>query len=140
MAANFYFRGMIRPYLQGRNALDVTHQSPGFLECYLGSKRTRIRLRDFRLKVRQSAERALDGQDAEQFAGIFSQPAKAKIRLTQGKVQIDLHDGVPEQAAPMLWLGVVKDGESIPLTSVHWEVFRAVGKSRTGFAMLMPDE
>lgn len=136
MHISFYFRGQIKPYLQGHNALEVINQTPGFLECYLGSKRTRIRLRDFRPTVRDAAKRALDGQQTEQFARIFEQPARAKIRLAKGKVQIDLYDVCPKQEAPTLWLGVVRDGEMLPFAHANWEFFRPAGKARTGFAIL----
>lgn len=138
MTGIFYYRGQVRPYLQGNFALKVVHQQQGYLSCYLGSERSRIRLRDFRSQVYKAAQQVADGKSVETFAGVFGQPAQVKIRLERGKVRIDLYDD-PETVhkAPLLWLGVIKNDEPIPLTTTRWKIFRAISKTRTGFALLL---
>ncbi len=144
MSNDFHFEGEVNLYLQGEKALAVDEQNSGFLQCYLGSKYSCIRIRDFRYQPRFLAERTIFTKETLQFKDAFCQPAKAVIQLKKGNVQIDLHEpdlctDLSTNHKPILWLGVIDDGDSIPLRYVDWEIFRSIDDVRTGFAMLLPE-
>jgi hypothetical protein len=104
--STFYFRGKVNLYLQGKRALEVHQQTPGYNLYYLGSKRSRIRVKDFRRAVCTTAKIALQGQKDE-FGMAFSQSAMVKISCKRYKISIDIHDSPSSKNIPTLWLGVV---------------------------------
>lgn len=136
---SFYFKGHVRVYLQGMKALAVHTQSSNYFSYYLGSPRTHIKVRDFRKNTFSAARKAIQGEGVFEFAQDFNQAALAKIRLKKGQVKIDMHEGSADETDPILWLGVVNNGEEMPLTYFDWEIFRPVSATRTGFAMLLPE-
>jgi hypothetical protein len=133
----FSYQGFIRIHLQGQNALEVSQITPGFLSCYLGSKLTNIRIRDFRRVSCDAAERVLQGKEPSDFADAFNQSALARIQSRCGKVQIDIYDGKANQHDPLLWLATINDDQELPLVQANWEIFRSAGESRTSFAALV---
>lgn len=134
---SFYFRGAVSVYLQGKHALIIDNQMPGYLSYFLGSQYTNIKIRDFRREPTKAAQNAINGGKTDEFADVFSQPAMAKVRVSKGKIKIDMYDIKTKGQTPILWLGVVKDGESIPLAYVNWDVVKPFGKARNCFAALV---
>jgi hypothetical protein len=126
---NYYFKGNVRVYLQGLETLEIYLQSEGLYSYHLGSPRSKIRIRDFRRLSRDAACHALNGENIYEFADVFNQPALAKIREKNGKIRIDMHECTVDTPNPILWLGVVKDGNTIPLHIVRWEKFKAIEKN-----------
>lgn len=133
-----YYHGSVKLYLQGRKALEIRKQSPDHYSYYLGSKQSGIQVRDFRQDVCYAAQRAIEGDELNEFADIFNQPADVKINMNKEQIRIDICNNLEGDAVPTLWLGVVKDGDKLPLTYVDWEVYRALDNARTGFVALVP--
>ena len=86
MAENFFYHGSVNVFLQGQRALRVDEQNPGYLVCHLGSKDTRIRIRDFRPNPRRVANAIFRGEPTMPFKDLFCQPASAKIEHKRGRV------------------------------------------------------
>jgi hypothetical protein len=134
---SFYFRGNFNILLQGHKSLALHNIQPNMMAYYLGSKRSRICIRDFRQAARTAALQSLNGKNANQFAEYFGKPAKVKIYRTNNKIHIDLQECAAHQDET-LWLGVVRDGEPMPVFPINWEYFRQVNKTKTGFIALVP--
>ena len=136
---NFTFQGHVKVYLQGLNALEAINTTPDCQSYYLGSSHTGIKIRDYRRLPREAAKQALDGNEVYQcqFAQIFNQPGHARIHSLDGNVEIDIHEDELMEQAPTLWMGVVPDGASLSLAYVDWEILKAVGDNKTGFAALV---
>ena len=134
---SFYFRGNFNILLQGHKSLALHNIQPNMLAYYLGSKRSKIYIRDFRQAARNAALESLSGKTPDRFSESFGEPAKVKIYRTNSKIHIDLLECSADQDQT-LWLGVVRDGEPVPVFSVNWELFRQVSPTRSGFIALIP--
>ena len=119
--------------------LKLIDLTPGYFSCYLGSRLTNIKIRDFRHVSHEVVKRALKGDSILDFADAFNQPALAKIQSHKGKVQIDMYEGTAGTHDPLLWLAIVSDGQELPLVQTNWEIFHAAGQSHTGFVALVKD-
>lgn len=138
--ATTIFQGNTNVYLQGKNALEIAQKESDYFQYNIGSEISGISIRDYRVNAYQAAQKAICGDTDSNFEQTFNQAALARITVIDDKVNIDIHEGSEQECAPTLWLGVVDDGEELPLTYIDWEVFRIAGESRTGFVALLPSE
>lgn len=133
------YKGNVQIYLQGQNALiSVDSTSEGKITYFVGSRNSKLLIRDFRKDPVLAAQRALSGLDGAEFASIFNQPAQIEIKEDQDHVQIDLHESSENDVNTMLWLGVTKDG-NIPVHYMLWEKFTNIDDATLAFAALVND-
>src|SRR5215216_2235082 len=124
---NYLYRGNVHIHLQGPNALlPVRSKRDDQITCFIGSKKSRLVLRDSRQEPVFAAQHAPAGIEGSKFAAAFNQPAYAEVSVIQKdretqKIEIHLRDAEQEGDCPVLWLGVKNDA-LMPMLDIEWEI------------------
>ena len=138
----YIFQGKVHIYLQGQNALTpVGEIREDQMTYFIGSKDSKLLVRDYRHNAILAAHRALSGIDGTQFADIFNQPARAEIFVSvtgneTEKIEINLHSISENEDFPVLWLGVIDD-LLMPMLDTEWEILRPISLDKVAFAAMV---
>ena len=126
---NYLYRGNVEIYLQGQGALRPIHSiREDQMSYFIGSKKSKLLLRDFREKPILAAHHAPSGIESTEFADAFNRPAYAEVSVSEKgieteKIEINLRPTEEAQDFPVLWLGVMNDA-MMPMLDIEWEVLR----------------
>jgi hypothetical protein len=138
----YIFHGKVHIYLQGQNALiPVGEIREDQMTYFIGSKDSKLLVRDYRHNAILAAHRALSGIVDTQFADIFNQPAHAEIFVSDTgnetqKIEINLHSISENEDFPVLWLGVIDD-LLMPMLDTEWEILRPISLDKVAFAAMV---
>lgn len=139
---NFLYQGNVHIHLQGQHALlpiDSKHEDQ--VSCFIGSRKSKLLIRDFRTEPIRAAQRAPAGLEAAEFAVAFNQPAYAEVSVTPNgnepeKVEINLRPTDESDDIPVLWLGV-KNDLLMPMLDIEWEILRPISSKKVAFTAMV---
>jgi hypothetical protein len=138
--ANYLYRGNVQIHLQGPNALlPIRSNRDDHIICFIGSRKSKLIIRDYREKAVLAANRTPAGIDGLQFAEAFNQPAYAEVSLAEKepeKVEINLHAAKNVDDFPVLWLGV-KNDLLMPMLDIEWEIMRPINDEKVAFTAMV---
>src|ERR1041384_2032252 len=105
---NVLYEGNVQIYLQGGKALLLTRsERTDQLTYFIGSKKSKLLIRDFRKKSMLAANRSQSGVEGTEFADAFNQPAYAEVSIAKGsepeKIEIHLRPTDQREDFPVLW-------------------------------------
>ena len=141
-AENCFYRGNVYIHLQGQDALRPVHSSrDDRLTCFIGSRRSRLLIRDFREEPVLAAHQAPSGIEGSEFVEAFNRPAYAEISVAgrnseTDKVEINLRTINHEDDFPVLWLGV-KNDSLMPMLDIEWEIMRPISTEKVAFTAMV---
>lgn len=131
------YKGNAHVYLQGMNALMPIRKKTNKITYYIGDRKTKLLLRDFRQNPVDAAHKVLQGEKDFEFADIFNQSAQVKVQVKdKNKIEIDLHDSPDGDNYPTLWLGILDDN-LFPNYETEWEFLRPTSLESTAIAVLV---
>ena len=139
---NYLYRGNVQIHLQGQNALLPIHsRREDQITCFIGSKKSRLLIRDFREEPVLAAHHAPAGIEGSEFAVAFNQPAYAEVSVTQKdsdpeKIEIHLRAAEKSEDFPVLWLGV-KNDSLMPMLDIEWEIMRPISMEMVAFTAMV---
>ena len=137
---NYLYRGNVQIHLQGPHALlPIRSNRDDHIICFIGSRKSKLIIRDFRQEPVHAANRTAAGIDGSQFAEAFNQPAYAEVSLAEKepeKVEINLHAAKNAEGVPVLWLGV-KDDLLMPMLDIEWEIMRPINEDKVAFTAMI---
>jgi len=137
---NYLYRGNVQIHLQGQNALLPIHSNrEDHIICFIGSKKSKLIIRDFRQEPILAAHNAPAGIEGSEFAVAFNQPAYVEVSLTEKepeKVEINLHAAEKSDDCPVLWLGV-KNDSLMPMLDIEWEIMRPISVEQVAFTAMV---
>lgn len=137
---NYLYRGNVQIHLQGQNALlPIRSNREDHIICFIGSKKSKLIIRDFREEPVLAAHRAPSGIDGSEFAVAFNQPAYAEVALAEKepeKVEINLRAAQKNEDFPVLWLGV-KNDSLMPMLDIEWEIMRPISMEKVAFTAMV---
>ena len=140
---NYLYRGNVQIYLQGENALmPVASKHRGDQIAYfIGSKKSKLLIRDFRRAPIHAAHHARAGLDGSEFADAFNQPAYAEVSVSERgdepeKIEINLRPTNRSDDFPVLWLGVLNDS-MMPMLDIEWEILRPINSEKIAFTAMV---
>jgi len=139
---NVLYRGNVQIHLQGQRALlPVASQAEDQVAYFIGSKKSKLLIRDFREEPILAAQRAPAGIEAAEFAVAFNQPAYAEVSVAANgsepeKVEINLRPAEKEEDFPVLWLGV-KNDMLMPMLDIEWEILRPISSRKIAFTAMV---
>ena len=140
--ANYLYQGNVHIHLQGQHALlPIETQREDQVTYFIGSKKSRLLIRDFREEPIQAAQRAPLGVQGAEFAVAFNQPAYAEVSVTENgsepeKVEINLRPARDKDDIPVLWLGV-KNDLLMPMLDIEWEIMRPISAKKIAFTAMV---
>ncbi len=136
------YRGNVFIHLQGQNALLPIHtRREDQITCFIGSKKSRLLLRDTRLEPVKAAHHDPSGVKGPEFAVAFNQPAYAEVSVAgqegeNEKIEIHLRPAEKSDNCPVLWLGV-KNDTLMPMLDIEWEVMRPISMEKVAFTAMV---
>ena len=136
------YRGNVHIHLQGQNALLPIHsRREDQITCFIGSKRSRLLLRDSRLEPVMAAHHDPSGVKGSEFAVAFNQPAFAEVSVAgqdgePKKIEIHLRPVEGSADCPVLWLGV-KNDTLMPMLDIEWEIMRPISMEEVAFTAMV---
>jgi hypothetical protein len=136
------YRGNVYIHLQGQNALLPIHSTRADqLTCFIGSKKSKLLLRDSRLEPVKAAHHDPSGVKGSEFAIAFNQPAFAEVSVAgqdnePEKIEIHLHPAEKSDDCPVLWLGVKNDA-LMPMLDIEWEIMRPISTEKVAFTAMV---
>jgi hypothetical protein len=136
------YRGNVYIHLQGHDALQpIQSNREDQVTCFIGSKKSKLLLRDFREEPVQAANCAPAGIKGSEFAVAFNQPAYAEVTVRgnggdPAKIEIQLRPAQNNDNVPVLWLGV-KDDLLMPMLDIEWEIMRPISMDRVAFTAMV---
>lgn len=139
---NFLYQGNVHIHLQGQHALlPIASKREDQVTCFIGSKKSRLLIRDFREEPVLAAQRAPAGIEDAEFAIAFNQPAYAEVALGRNgnepeKVEINLRPAEDSDDIPVLWLGV-KNDLLMPMLDIEWEILRPISSKKVAFTAMV---
>jgi len=139
---NYLYQGNVQIHLQGQHALLPVDSDHGDqIACFIGSKKSKLIIRDFREEPILAAQRGPAGIEGAEFAVAFNQPAYAEVSvLDQGmepeKVEINLRPAKKSEDFPVLWLGV-KNDVLMPMLDIEWEILRPISSKKIAFTAMV---
>jgi len=139
---NVLYRGNVQIHLQGPRALlPIDSSREDQVTYFIGSKKSRLLIRDFREEPILAAQRAPTGVEAAEFAVAFNQPAYAEVSVAENgtepeKVEINLRPADKEEDSPVLWLGV-KNDLLMPMLDIEWEILRPISSKKIAFTAMV---
>lgn len=140
---NYLYRGNVQIYLQGDHALlpVASRNRSGQITYFIGSKKSRLLIRDFRRAPIHAAQHAAAGLEGAEFADAFNQPAYAEVSVSgtdsePEKIEINLRPTHPSDDFPVLWLGVLNDA-MMPMLDIEWEILRPINAERIAFTAMV---
>ena len=138
--SNYLYRGNVQIHLQGQNALlPIRSNREDHIICFIGSKKSKLIIRDYRQEPVLAAQQAPSGIEGAEFAVAFNQPAYAEVSLAEKepeKVEINLRAAKNEDDFPVLWLGV-KNDSLMPMLDIEWEIMRPIGVEQIAFTAMV---
>jgi hypothetical protein len=138
---NYFYKGNVQIYLQGEKALlPVASKNRGQIAYFIGSKKSKLLIRDFRREPIHAAH-ASAGLDGSEFADAFNQPAYAEVSISEGdnepeKIEINLRPTSKRDDFPILWLGVLNDA-MMPMLDIEWEILRPINAEKIAFTAMV---
>lgn len=137
---NYLYRGNVQVHLQGQHALlPIRSNREDQIICFIGSKKSKLIIRDFRQEPILAAHHAPSGIEGTEFAEAFNQPAYAEVSLAEkepDKVEINLHAVKKADDFPVLWLGV-KNDSLMPMLDIAWEIMRPINAKKVAFTAMV---
>ncbi len=137
---NYLYRGNVQIHLQGPHALlPIRSNRDDHIICFIGSKKSKLIIRDFRQEPVLAANHTPAGIEGSQFAEAFNQPAYAEVSLAEKepeKVEINLHAAKNADDFPVLWLGV-KNDSLMPMLDIEWEIMRPINVEQVAFTAMV---
>jgi hypothetical protein len=137
---NYLYRGNVQIHLQGQNALlPIRSNREDHIICFIGSKKSKLIIRDYREEPVLAAHQTPSGIDGSEFAMAFNQPAYAEVSLAEKepqKVEINLRAAKNDDDFPVLWLGV-KDDALMPMLDIEWEIMRPISMEQVAFTAMV---
>ena len=137
---NYLYRGNVQIHLQGQNALlPIRSNREDHIICFIGSRKSKLIIRDFREQPVLAAHQAPSGIEGAEFAVAFNQPAYAEVSLAEKepeKVEINLRAAKKDEDFPVLWLGV-KNDSLMPMLDIEWEIMRPIGVEQIAFTAMV---
>ena len=127
---NVLYQGNVQIYLQGEKALLPTGlDREDQVVYFIGSKKSKLLIRDFRKRPILAAHRGQAGIEGTEFANAFNQPAYAEVSIAKGsepeKIEINLRPTDEREDFPVLWLGIMND-LMMPMLDIEWEILRPI--------------
>lgn len=139
---NFLYQGNVHIHLQGQHALlPIDSNREDQVTCFIGSKKSKLLIRDFREEPILAAQRAPAGIEGAEFAVAFNQPAYAEVAIAKNgnepeKVEINLRPAEGSEDIPVLWLGV-KNDLLMPMLDIEWEILRPISSKKIAFTAMV---
>jgi len=139
---NVLYRGNVQIYLQGPRALlPIDSHRQDQVAYFIGSKKSRLLIRDFRAEPILAAQRAPLGIEAAEFAVAFNQAAYAEVAMEAlgedpEQVEIHLRPAEDNEDSPVLWLGV-KNDTLMPMLDIEWEILRPISQKKIAFTAMV---
>lgn len=139
---NYLYRGNVQIHLQGQNALlPIPSNREDQVACFIGSRRSRLILHDFREEPVLAAHHAASGIKGSEFADAFNQPAYVEVSIVEKdsepeKIEINLHAARRDEDFPVLWLGV-KNDSLMPMLDIEWEIMRPISIEKVAFTAMV---
>jgi hypothetical protein len=139
---NFLYQGNVHIHLQGQHALlPINSTREDQVTCFIGSKKSKLLIRDFREEPIIAAQRAPAGIEGAEFAVAFNQPAYAEVAIARNgsepeKVEINLRPAEDSDDIPVLWLGV-KNDLLMPMLDIEWEILRPISLKKVAFTAMV---
>jgi hypothetical protein len=139
---NILYRGNVQIHLQGPRALlpAEPHQQ-NEISYFIGSKKSRLLIRDFREDAIRAAQSHPAGVEGADFAAAFNKPAFAEVAMEAlgedpEKVEINLRPAKENEDTPVLWLGVKNDA-LMPMLDIEWEIMRPISGRKIAFTAMV---
>ena len=140
---NYLYRGNVQIYLQGEKALlpVASKNHDGQVAYFIGSKKSKLLIRDFRREPIHAAHHARAGLEGSEFADAFNQPAYAEVSVSERgnepeKIEINLRPTSKSDDFPVLWLGVLNDA-MMPMLDIEWEILRPINSEKIAFTAMV---
>lgn len=139
---HYVYQGNVQVHLQGQHALlPIDSKREDQVTCFIGSKKSKLLIRDFREEPVLAAQRAPAGIEGAEFAVAFNQPAYAEVAISRNgnepeKVEIKLHPAEDRGDIPVLWLGV-KNDLLMPMLDIEWEILRPISSKKVAFTAMV---
>lgn len=140
---NYLYRGNVQIYLQGEKALlpVASKNRDGQIAYFIGSKKSKLLIRDFRREPIHAAHHASTGVEGSEFADAFNQPAYAEVSISERgnepeKIEINLRPTRKSDDFPVLWLGVLNDA-MMPMLDIEWEILRPINSEKIAFTAMV---
>jgi hypothetical protein len=136
------YRGNVHIHLQGQNALlPIPSRREGQIACFIGSKKSKLLIRDTRLEPVMAAHHDPSGVKGPEFAVAFNQPAFAEVSVAgqdgeSEKIEIHLRLAEEGDDCPVLWLGV-KNDTLMPMLDIEWEIMRPISMEKVAFTAMV---
>ena len=139
---NVLYRGNVQLHLQGPRALlpvDSTYEKQ--VTYFIGSKKSKLLIRDFREEPILAAQRNPAGIEGADFTVAFNQPAYAEVAMEAlgeepERVEIHLRPAKENEDSPVLWLGV-KNDMLMPMLDIEWEILRPISSKKIAFTAMV---
>ena len=139
---NVLYRGNVQIHLQGPRALlPVESNHEHEIAYFIGSKKSRLLIRDFREEAIHAAQNHPAGIEGADFTVAFNQPAYAEVAMEAlgedpEKVEISLRPAKNDEDTPVLWLGVKNDA-LMPMLDIEWEIMRPISAKKIAFTAMV---
>jgi hypothetical protein len=139
---NVLYRGNVQIHLQGPRALlPVEAHRENEIACFIGSKKSKLLIRDFRTEPILAAQRNPAGIEGADFAAAFNQPAYAEVAMDvlgeePENIEIHLRPAKEDDDTPVLWLGV-KNDMLMPMLDIEWEILRPISAKKIAFTAMV---
>jgi hypothetical protein len=138
---NVLYQGNVQIYLQGERALlPAGLDREDQVVYFIGSKKSKLLIRDFRKRPILAAHRGQAGIEGTEFANAFNQPAYAEVSIAKGsepeKIEINLRPTDEREDFPVLWLGIMND-LMMPMLDIEWEILRPISMEKVAFTAMV---
>ena len=139
---NVLYRGNVQIHLQGPRALlPADSNQNNEVAYFIGSKKSRLLIRDFREEAIRAAQSHPAGVEGVDFNVAFNQPAYAEVAMEAlgedpEKVEISLRPAKKDEDTPVLWLGVKNDA-LMPMLDIEWEIMRPISSKKIAFTAMV---
>lgn len=139
---NVLYRGNVQIHLQGPRALlPIDSRSADQVTYFIGSKKSKLLIRDFREEPILAAQRNPAGIEGADFTVAFNQPAYAEVAMEvlgeePEQVEIHLRPAKENEDNPVLWLGV-KNDMLMPMLDIEWEILRPISAKKIAFTAMV---
>ena len=139
---NYVYQGNVHVHLQGQHALlPIDSNREDQVTYFIGSKRSKLLIRDISEEPIHAAQRAPLGIQGAEFAVAFNQPAYAEVAVTKNgsdpeKVEINLRPAKGKDDIPVLWMGV-KNDLLMPMLDIEWEIMRPISAKKVAFTAMV---
>ena len=139
---NFLYQGNVHIHLQGQHALlPINSNHEDQVTCFIGSKKSKLLIRDFREEAIRAAQRAPSGIETPEFTAAFNRPAYAEVAMDAlgeepEPIEIHLRPAKDDKDSPVLWLGVKNDA-LMPMLDIEWEIMRPISSKKIAFTAMV---